>query len=700
MTEQTFGIQHRAIRRSDSNRIVNRVGVRLDLQSQRSCSEVDKGEISARKWGLSMDLDQQIATKRLIEPTVAAAAEVTQPIGAGPAMVLLIAVWIGLIAGFLDLGILVVNRRVIQHDFYRLGENFTWIIPSAVTILILVPGTVIAVIAWIRGRAVRDGAAVGVLSFFGFLDLSARLPLELWASLLICGGLAVQLVRLVRPRRPAFLRLVRRTVPVLAGTLLAIMLVTIGGRAWTEYRAVAALPPATAAVQNVLLIVWDTVRAGNLSLQGYSRPTTPNLEHLASRGARFDLAFSTSSWTLPSHASLFTGRWPHELGVGWKSPLRSDVPTLAEYLTSHGYDTAGFAANLDYCNGETGLARGFTHFEDFPIDFYDVFTRYVALSHRLEIDSWALILDRFLEKWLGRWHNIVPRSREHTKNAADVDRAFLGWLARRQAPGRPFFAFLNYNDAHSPYEVPDRSAPGFGIRPSSSLDRLTLLRWNSLDKARLSYHDVRMAADVYDDCISYLDRRLGMLLEELSRRGMLDNTLVIVTSDHGEHLGDHLLFFHGCSLYRQLVQVPLVIVGNMGVPAGQVVAEPVSHCDVAATIVDLLGLGPDAPFPGRSLTSFWRPHDKSVSPRAEPLLMETGKPELLTNQGREPAAKGAMTSLVAGGMHYIRTADGLEELYLLNSDPDEKFNVVGSPNVQAAVGRFRNTLALMLKKAR
>jgi arylsulfatase A-like enzyme len=131
-----------------------------------------------------------------------------------------------------------------------------------------------------------------------------------------------------------------------------------------------------------------------------------------------------------------------------------------------------------------------------------------------------------------------------------------------------------------------------------------------------------------------------------------------------------------------------------------VVAEPVSHCDVAATIVDLLGLGPDAPFPGRSLTSFWRLHDKSVSPGAEPLLMETGKPELLTNQGREPAAKGAMTSLVAGGMHYIRTADGLEELYLLNSDPDEKFNVVGSPNVQAAVGRFRNTLALMLKKAR
>ena len=138
------------------------------------------------------------------------------------------------------------------------------------------------------------------------------------------------------------------------------------------------------------LIVWDTVRASNLSLYGYGRPTTPNLERLAGRGVRFDLAFSTSSWTLPSHASLFTGRWPHELGVDWKSPLRDDVPTLAEYLASQGYDTAGFAANLDYCSRETGLARGFAHYEDFPIDVYDVFTRYVALGHRIEISVLGL----------------------------------------------------------------------------------------------------------------------------------------------------------------------------------------------------------------------------------------------------------------------------------------------------------------------
>ena len=180
-----------------------------------------------------------------------------------------------------------------------------------------------------------------------------------------------------------------------------------------------------------------------------------------------------------------------------------------------------------------------------------------------------------------------------------------------------------------------------------------------------------MAIDVYDDCISYLDRRLGLLLDELGRRGVLDDTLVIVTSDHGEHFGDHLLFFHGCSLYRQLVQVPLVIVDPNGGLPSRVVAEPVSLRDLPATVVDLLGLERDAPFPGRSLAGFWARPRQAVSAPVEPLLMETGTPLLLTNQGREPAAKGPMKSLVAGGMHYIRTGDGVEELYALDADPEE-----------------------------
>ena len=161
---------------------------------------------------------------------------------------------------------------------------------------------------------------------------------------------------------------------------------------------------------------------------------------------------------------------------------------------------------------------------------------------------------------------------------------------------------------------------------------------------------------------------------------MLDDTLVIVTSDHGEHLGDHLLFFHGCSLYRQLVQVPLVIVDPKGVPSDRAVADPVSLRNVPATVVDLLGLGRDAPIPRAVARTILGPGPRTrPRPRSSPCSWRRASRFLLTNQGREPVAKGPMTSLVADGMHYIRMADGSEELYLLDSDPEERFNLAGSP---------------------
>ena len=174
-----------------------------------------------------------------------------------------------------------------------------------------------------------------------------------------------------------------------------------------------------------------------------------------------------------------------------------------------------------------------------------------------------------------------------------------------------------------------------------------------------------MATDVYDDCIAYLDRRLGILLQELGRRGVLDDTLVIVTADHGEHLGRSPLVLPRLQPVPSARPGPAGDRGSQGGAAGRVVAEPVSLRDVPATVVDLLGLGRDAPFPGRSLAGFWSSAAPGGLPPAEPLLMETGKPLLLTNQGREPAAKGPMKSLVASGMHYIRDGDGLEELYVL-----------------------------------
>jgi arylsulfatase A-like enzyme len=148
------------------------------------------------------------------------------------------------------------------------------------------------------------------------------------------------------------------------------------------------------------------------------------------------------------------------------------------------------------------------------------------------------------------------------------------------------------------------------------------------------------------------------------------------------------------------VQVPLVIVGTKGVPPGRTIGEPVSLCDIPATIVDLLGFGRDGSFPGRSVARYWNHPDQSAAIMPEPLFMETIKPEVLANQGREPAAKGPMKSIVAGGMHYIQTADGLEELYVLESDPEEKSNVASASNAQPVLERLRAALGLVLKKGR
>src|SRR5262249_56980632 len=128
------------------------------------------------------------------------------------------------------------------------------------------------------------------------------------------------------------------------------------------------------------------------------------------------------------------------------------------------------------------------------------------------------------------------------------------------------------------------------------------------------------------------------------------------------------------------------------------VSEPVSLGEVPARVVDLLGLGRGAPFPGRSLARFWSPDRPPARPLTEPLLMETGKPMLLTNQGREPAARGPMKAMVAGGMHYIRAGDGSEELYSLGADPEGRFNLAGASPTREILRRFRDRLAAILRK--
>jgi arylsulfatase A-like enzyme len=230
-------------------------------------------------------------------------------------------------------------------------------------------------------------------------------------------------------------------------------------------------------VPNVLWVIWDTVRSDNLSLYDYRRPTTPNLDRLARRGVTFDYASSPAPWTLPSHASMFTGLPPNALEAGWRTPLEKGPTTVAEIARAYGYRTGGFIANRFYVSRESGLSRGFSEWADYPVFTIPEFLRSTALA-RAAIGSSLNPLRLFRRaieqeseegavavgtpptrprptrtstaQRLVNWFRALQN--ESRKWAPKVNGEFLDWVTRDDA--RPYFAFLNYFDAHDPYRPP------------------------------------------------------------------------------------------------------------------------------------------------------------------------------------------------------------------------------------------------------
>jgi arylsulfatase A-like enzyme len=364
--------------------------------------------------------------------------------------------------------------------------------------------------------------------------------------------------------------------------------------------------------------------------------------------------------------------------------------TLAEFLGARGYATAGFVANATYCSYETGLSRGFAHYED-----YDVTLPEILLCSALVQRSLNFLHSRAN---LAFWPADTAPLGGSRKSAARINRDFLRWVdrSRRDDPQRPFFAFLNYFDAHHPYFPPEPvslSGPALGRSPATAAEVRMIRTWWDLDKRRLSARDVALARDAYDRCIAYLDVQLGRLFEDLQQRGLLKNTLVIVTADHGEHFGERQIFGHGCSLYMPELHVPLLVFAPEGAAAGRVVATPVSLRDIAATVADLACSATNSPFPGQSLARFWDAREARSAGRSEALLSEVdAPPEADPNHGASPACRGPLRSIVRGDWHYIRSGDGGEEMYDLAADPGELCNLAPAPGSQAMLERFRQTL--------
>jgi len=600
---------------------------------------------------------------------------------------LVLAAWFGLVGGYIDLGMIFLKKDLAHAAlFYFQGRNFRWVVPVANLVIMMVPGLLVAGVNRLRPGLVSLRSTAFLFATLAIWGPLLRAPLYWAASLVFAAGAARLISRWVADHASGFGRFARYSLTVLVALVGTTAVVSLRRQALAESGAVARLPVPPAGAGNVLLIVMDTVRADSLGLYGYIRDTTPHLERWAKRGVRFDWALAPAPWTFPSHCSFLTGQWPWTLNADWDTILSPDYPTLAEFLAARGYLTGGFAANTNWCSYESGIDRGFAHYEDYPLTLRTVLGS--TVPGRWILENLRNPRDYSSVKWI----------QTQSRDAAGINRSFLDWLSRERGGGRPFFAFLNYLDAHEPFLLPEDEGVRFGLRPESPGDYKMLVEYWDRDKLKISERDVELARDSYDNCIAALDRQVGSLLDELERRGVLRDTLVIITSDHGEQFGEHRVFNHGLSLYTHEVHVPLLII-SPAAPPGRTVSEPVSLRDLPATVVSLLGLGAGSTFTGRSLAEYWQSTPGAGESHTARALSEVDIPAvILPHFGRGPNQRGFTMSLVAGGLHYLLDIRGTEELYDLAADPRERHNLRNDPSRNPALGRLRNSLDEILRE--
>ena len=376
---------------------------------------------------------------------------------------------------------------------------------------------------------------------------------------------------------------------------------------------------------NVVIVLTDTLRSDRLGCYGNTRGLTPYLDALAEEGVRFEHAASHAPWTLPSIASLLTSLHPAEHGAGGRLPnfraLDSSVTTIAGVLDQAGWVTHAIG-NVAFLNDWTGVLREF--------DSTDV-----------EAPS----------------SNVEMRSAERTTDAA------LEWIDAHQGGASsesPFFMFLHYFDPHAVYAPPQPFRQRFAGRLDQNDDSWvfgTRLQMMGLRSGTMTFEPpiIRRAEKLYDGEVAYLDSQVGRFVDELRARGLGDNTLLVITSDHGEEFLDHDGFEHGHTLYDELTRIPLILHYPSQLEP-TVVRPRVAHVDVAPTILTLAGLESHPQFVGRSLLEYL------VNPDAPP---------------RSVIAHGnmwaeAQTSWKSGNHKLILYPGGKAELFDLEADPGEQ----------------------------
>ncbi len=575
------------------------------------------------------------------------------------------ALWFGILAGLVEGMLLYVLQRyeLLRGQITYLGSGWQvlWVAPIFDALLFLLAGAGLAVVVQFLPRNFAKQAAYFVFCFLTFFDwlliyLSGRLNPA--ATAILGAGIAYQASSLILGRDNRFVPFVQKTLKGFVVAVLALVILIQGGYWIQERLAVSNLPAAKESTPNILFIVVDTLRADRMSLQGYERETDPTMKRIASEGVMFENAYASSSWTLTTHASLFTGRWPYEHKADGGRDLDETYPTIAEELTARGYRTGAFNGNFETVTSHWGFARGFVHFED-----------YYQTLPQLAVSS---LYGRFAEYYI--LHKVFNMEFSVDRRwAPSVNQSALDWID--QDNDKPFFVFINYYDVHAPYISPERARFSNLENPGG----LVNTDWTTADIYNpKTPEQVQGEIDAYDGGIYYTDQQIDLLLKELDSRGVLENTIVIITSDHGELFGEHGLWEHHNSLYKPVIHVPLIVWHPGSVPHGVRISTPVSNTFIPAMLLDMLGEPEQTIFPGPSLAQLWADPSSAASfpdPIAEMAESSWVNPNHLS-------IRGDMVTVVSSNWQYIEHEFNGVELYNLNEDPDQENNLaVENPTV-------------------
>jgi arylsulfatase A-like enzyme len=347
---------------------------------------------------------------------------------------------------------------------------------------------------------------------------------------------------------------------------------------------------------NIILLVMDSARVANLSCYGYKRPTTPHIDALARQSTRYDQAISVGCWTLPVHASLFTGLYPLNHGITVsRDALPEGFPTLARRLKELGYQTACFSNNA-YISSATGLDQGFDTVEDIWRVTNPRGTERTKMSKRIKKLERRGPLAKPVVGLLRRAMRVRAfmkhRRSEKDSGARLTNEKIHAWLRGSRRPDAPFFMFVNYMECHERYSPPHPYDRRF-MPARYSPWRVAQVSPNKAEvlsgSARRRADDLEIMRALYDGALNYLDEKIAEVARIVESLGLLDDTLLVITSDHGDSLGEHEHLGHRLALYEQLVHVPLIIRFPARFEAGARVARQVQLGDLFPTFLELAG---------------------------------------------------------------------------------------------------------------